>query len=49
MRPQRWLREGVAAGTRRPCVSIIDPTSGESNSSTAAQARWIAFRPDVGV
>jgi hypothetical protein len=25
-----------AAGTRRPCVSIIDPTSGESNSSTAA-------------
>lgn len=49
MRPQRWLREGVAAGTRRPCVSIIDLTSGESNSSTAAQARWIVFQPDVGV
>jgi hypothetical protein len=26
----------VAEGTRRPCISIIDPTNGESNSSTAA-------------
>ena len=26
----------VAEGTRRPCVSIIDPTNGESNSSIVA-------------